>query len=789
MNLLNLLLKKQSFDIKLISITIYVDLLIKKRGDSSIGDFYYLPGIFIGTIKISRANRMALAFLSFLLEKIQGKYPDRGIAINKKGVLTKIRTDILKDEITEAIENIINFNKNEPPTFLNAHCMQCAFKNICRERAIQEDNLSLIDRITAKQIKKLEKKGIFTVRQLSYIYKPRRKNKRNKNSSLLYKPELQALAIRTQKTFVKELPFLERKDVEIFIDVESIPEENFFYLFGILIVDQEKQQYLSFWSDTKQEEKESCEKAVKILMAYKDAPIYHYGSYESVVFDKLSKKYNILIQDLKKRFININQFIFGKIYFPAYSNRLKELATILGFKWTSKESSGLQSIIWRRHWEQGDKHNKDVILNYNKEDCIALKILTNELTRIQYEAAISDDIDFVHNSKNISTDIGQNLHNQFTIALELAHHEYAKKKIKVDFKKNGKDDQKGSDELINLLQKASDLSDDQALFELGTYYLNGFLVELDLDRGIKMIEKSESLGNTKSSLFLGKINLFGYYGFEIDSTKAEKFLLKSSESNNLEASELLGIYYLKKNKPNYELAFKYVNLSAQNGLPKSEYYLGYLYKNGIFVEEDFQKAAYWFTKSSKSGDSQALYSLGYLFFKGLGVPQDYQKAAHFFNLSAEKNNPMGLMMLGLCYREGLGLPQSQDAAFYFLNRSKKIYDGFQVNSILNNEIENHMRVSSKPYSDKDIDVRSDIAKYYSEKTYKKIERKASRVNLNGNWKGKAFIYDWGGIKILEESNVILSLKDNNNNVSGLLKINDSIETLNAMDGNHRKSNF
>jgi hypothetical protein len=60
----------------------------------------------------------------------------------------------------------------------------------------------------------------------------------------------------------------------------------------------------------------------------------------------------------------------------------------------------------------------------------------NELTRIQAKAEISDDIDFVRKAKKFSTEIGQNLHNQFSIALELAHNEYDKKKIKVDFDKN-----------------------------------------------------------------------------------------------------------------------------------------------------------------------------------------------------------------------------------------------------------------------------------------------------------------------------------------------------------------
>jgi predicted RecB family nuclease len=119
---------------------------------------------------------------------------------------------------------------------------------------LKEDNLSLLNRITLKQILSFEKKGIFTVKQLTFLYKPRRKSKRTANSANIYKPELQALAIRTGKTFINQLPVFERKKIELFLDVESRPE-SFYYLFGILIIESGKHLYESFWSATEQEEK------------------------------------------------------------------------------------------------------------------------------------------------------------------------------------------------------------------------------------------------------------------------------------------------------------------------------------------------------------------------------------------------------------------------------------------------------------------------------------------------------------------------------------------------------
>ena len=49
--------------------------------------------------------------------------------------------------------------------------------------------------------------------------------------------------------------------------------------------------------------------------------------------------------------INLLSVIFGQIYFPTYSNGLKDIAGWLGFKWSDQDVSGVQSISWRDSWE------------------------------------------------------------------------------------------------------------------------------------------------------------------------------------------------------------------------------------------------------------------------------------------------------------------------------------------------------------------------------------------------------------------------------------------------------
>ncbi|WP_298349151.1 IS66 family transposase [Runella sp.] len=407
-------------------------ILVKNEGKSALGKFYYEPALFLGTNLISKENRLELAFLGYLLEKIQNKFPEKGVIIDKSGGKHRVELSKLKKQIKAVVAEIQDFEANPPKLLLNKHCSQCSFETFCKTQAQKEDNLSLLDRITIKQISKLEKKGIFTVKQLSFIYKPRRRNKRVKNPPISYKPELQALAIRTEKTYIQRLPSIDRKPVELFLDMEGLPDDSFYYLFGVLVVENEKSKHYSFWVDSPKDESENWQKVVHLIDSYPESPIYHYGTFEPSAFEKLAKKHQTNIESIKKRFVNINSFIYGKIYFPTYSNGLKDLGKSLGVKWTDEKASGLQTISWRNEWERGQTKRKDDLLNYNQEDCLALKILTDELTRIQTTATVSNDVEFVQNPKKIASEISQGVHNQFKNILELAHNNANKSKISFD---------------------------------------------------------------------------------------------------------------------------------------------------------------------------------------------------------------------------------------------------------------------------------------------------------------------------------------------------------------------
>jgi hypothetical protein len=299
--------------------------------------------------------------------------------------------------------------------------------------------------MTPKALQKYNKRGIFTVQQLSYLFKPRRKRKKRKNPEpVKHSLELQALAIREQKIYIQEMPELTRKPVELFLDIEGIPDQQFYYLIGLLVCKEEKHSQYSFWADKLEDEETIWRQLLTILNEYPEAPIYHYGNYEIKAITELGKRYEVDTEITIKRFTNINSYIYGKVYFPTFSNRLKEIGTIIGALWKSPNPSGIQSLAWRHEWEKTEHSEpKKNLLAYNESDCFALKLLTEKISEIIIRKGSDPEIVIADKIQKMSTKVGEEIHASLEIIIKSSHVEYDKKKIILRHNQTGGNLQQG----------------------------------------------------------------------------------------------------------------------------------------------------------------------------------------------------------------------------------------------------------------------------------------------------------------------------------------------------------
>ena len=186
---------------------------------------------------------------------------------------------------------------------------------------------------------------------------------------------LQALAIRDRTVYVLGKPELPASPIEIFLDVEGKPDEQFVYLIGAIVRRGEKEERHSFGADGKDEERRIFDQLVALLAAHPEALNFAYGAYEHAFIRRMragaSRKKPV--DRILDRLVNALAIVYPHFYFPTYTNGLKEIGTALGCRWHDERASGMQSVAWRLHWERDrDAECKEKLLQYNLDDCGAL---------------------------------------------------------------------------------------------------------------------------------------------------------------------------------------------------------------------------------------------------------------------------------------------------------------------------------------------------------------------------------------------------------------------------------
>ncbi len=358
------------------------------------GASYIIPLLFVPTEKIGIQQKLALAFAGYTLSKDGYAVTSYGKIIHGYNAkVARVQLGRLYRETEKIVETLkqIKNGIHAPPLILNPHCKVCRFSNHCRAKALEKDDLSLISGLSKNEILKLNKKGIFSVTQLSHTYRPRRR-RRKIDAIAKHSPALKALAIREKKIYITQANKPQLGLVRIFFDVEGIPDKDFYYLIGAKVVDDTAENVYSFWADERADEERIWREFLTMLSSFESFSLFHFGSYESEFLSRMLKRYgalpDITVDRLKSAAINVLTYCYLNIYFPTYSNSLKELGMYLKFSWKSPQASGLDSIDWRYQWENSrDQTLKDKLLRYNLDDCEALNLLTNAVLEIMEHGA------------------------------------------------------------------------------------------------------------------------------------------------------------------------------------------------------------------------------------------------------------------------------------------------------------------------------------------------------------------------------------------------------------------
>ena len=342
--------------------------------------YSFRPIIFSGSIKNEAQQRHILRIYGYAVSKISGRQIHDGLIWNTREGKTKVSLRIDGDEFAIWLQKLLSARRatSPPPLLLNDHCQICEFQQRCRKQAIDESNLSLLKGMTVNEIAKYNAKGLFTVNQLSYTFRSRRKPKRARAITGPHYFSLQAQALREKKIFIHGALNFKIGKPRVYFDIEGTPETRSHYLIGALVVEHGKQEFTSFWAGHDDERSEIFSEFLRYISKLPRHHLLHFGSYETSALQHakslLPPELNPALDEALGRSTNLLSVIRTCVYFPTYSNSLKEIGEFLGAKWSESYPSGIHTLAWRERWlRSGDPVWRERLLQYNREDCCALR--------------------------------------------------------------------------------------------------------------------------------------------------------------------------------------------------------------------------------------------------------------------------------------------------------------------------------------------------------------------------------------------------------------------------------
>ena len=377
-----------------LNIEINPSLLIRTNGDSIWGKYKYLPAVSKLGHRTTREHQIDLAICSIFIERFQKAKVDYGLIIssNKNKIYTE-KFFLNKKFREKALNLFVELNeslKNKIPdiTENRKKCSICSWKQFCDKEAESNGLLTDIDGIGTKTAQSLKNVGITDIKQLAYCHKSKLKNKLSiydendfkKINQLINQAKSYLSGIPIHLKSNKDLLDLSSKLNEGFyvFDIESNPNENHDFLYGLLFVENIYDQNRNFVYKPILNliSKNKCNLEIfKQLNLRSNWPILHFGETEKITLIKMAKNINLTkfeIDSLESRFIDLHLLIRNSWILPVKNYSLKTIANWVGFDWSQKNISGSKALYWWIQYRNtNEKFFLEKIINYNKDDCLA----------------------------------------------------------------------------------------------------------------------------------------------------------------------------------------------------------------------------------------------------------------------------------------------------------------------------------------------------------------------------------------------------------------------------------
>lgn len=311
----------------------------------------------------------------------------------------KKTTETLWDDYQSSllmIREILSGVRNPGPAY-HGECKYCVWYSTCMAELARMDDLTLLPGLGKA---KREPLLPFVKTSAELAAAPLERFLDNKGKSILRGIGADSIArfqARAALKAAKGVPYLRaplvlpQSTVELFFDIETDPMREQCYLHGFVErqhADDSTERYEGFFSvaPTADAERDAFAAAWDYLRRIGPCVVYIYSKYERTWWRVLQRKYPDVCaaEDIERLFdpsvtVDLYEIVSESTEWPTNDHSIKTLAQYLGFEWRDPHPSGAASIEWYDRHCRGDASAKGRILEYNEDDCRAMRVLADAL--------------------------------------------------------------------------------------------------------------------------------------------------------------------------------------------------------------------------------------------------------------------------------------------------------------------------------------------------------------------------------------------------------------------------
>ncbi len=382
-------------------------LLVKSPGESCFGSWQYTSVEIKWGKRPKQEYQMMAIFHGWVLSQVQGKWPKSlQLILRERSPYTIIDVRKLWSEfetlLTEVVEMMIR--PQEPEVFISRQkCSLCQWLTPCHQKAQQQQHLSLLPGITPKRYEILQQLGYTTLEVLSVQNLPVLTQE--------FGSEVAQQMVRQAQSTLEQRPIFIRSfsaedlpttPVELYFDIETEPDLNLEYLFGVLVVDRtaKRSEFYPLLASSPEDQEQMWAAFLELVNHYDPMPIFHFCEYEVKTVISLAKRFQTPAsqwQPLVERFVDIHQQVTERVTLPVESYALKSIARWMGFEWRDESASGAQTVYWYDQWRKtGDRTFLDRIIWYNEDDCRATHYIKDWLITHHLNTTTTNPFDNVY---------------------------------------------------------------------------------------------------------------------------------------------------------------------------------------------------------------------------------------------------------------------------------------------------------------------------------------------------------------------------------------------------------